>query len=204
MMCSMQCLYAGFINFNRSSITYYEYQMRTISSMGISASPGTGNAATVEFYGGIPSTCSHKNGKTYHLEYIGKEGKIEKYRGDDCLFLFDGSDYKKGFTKVADIVGDIKACWDYSTNPNKKGSSYGVGGSSGTGSYNNGGTGSSSSSSTCRSCSGTGNCTMCHGRGGYYHNAGTYVGDTGRSWTDCPACNGSGKCQVCYGRGSIR
>lgn len=64
--------------------------------------------------------------------------------------------------------------------------------------------GSSSSSSTCRSCSGTGNCTMCHGRGGYYHNAGTYVGDTGRSWTDCPACNGSRKCQVCYGRGSIR
>lgn len=64
--------------------------------------------------------------------------------------------------------------------------------------------GSSSSSSTCRSCSGTGNCTMCHGRGGYYHNAGTYVGDTGRSWTDCPACNGNGKCQVCYGRGSIR
>lgn len=63
---------------------------------------------------------------------------------------------------------------------------------------------SSSSGSTCGSCRGTGNCTMCKGRGGYYHNTGTYTGTNEKTWTDCPACNGSRKCQVCYGRGSIR
>lgn len=70
--------------------------------------------------------------------------------------------------------------------------------------YNSSGGSSSSSGRTCAGCRGTGNCTMCHGHGGYYHDTGTYTGNPGQTWTTCPGCGGNGKCKVCYGKGSIR
>lgn len=49
----------------------------------------------------------------------------------------------------------------------------------------------------CRSCWGSGNCSMCGGRGekNYEVSFGEYITE------DCEYCHGSGKCQTCYGRG---
>ena len=57
---------------------------------------------------------------------------------------------------------------------------------------------------TCAGCRGTGICTMCQGKGGYYTNSGTYTGSGSKTWHQCSSCHGSGKCGVCYGRGTIR
>lgn len=57
---------------------------------------------------------------------------------------------------------------------------------------------------TCAGCRGTGVCTMCQGKGGYYTNSGTYTGSGSKTWHQCSSCHGSGKCGVCYGRGTIR
>lgn len=61
--------------------------------------------------------------------------------------------------------------------------------------------GSSSESSTCRICHGTGVCSSCHGRGGEFRDSGYYTGSGSKSWIDCPSCNGSKKCFNCYGSG---
>ncbi len=57
---------------------------------------------------------------------------------------------------------------------------------------------------TCAGCHGTGVCTMCQGKGGYYTNSGTYTGSGSKTWHQCSSCHGSGKCGVCYGKGTIR
>lgn len=57
---------------------------------------------------------------------------------------------------------------------------------------------------TCAGCRGTGVCTMCQGKGGYYTNSGTYTGSGSKTWHQCSSCHGSGKCGVCYGKGTIR
>jgi len=57
---------------------------------------------------------------------------------------------------------------------------------------------------TCAGCHGTGICTMCQGKGGYYTNSGTYTGSGSKTWHQCSSCHGSGKCGVCYGQGTIR
>lgn len=57
---------------------------------------------------------------------------------------------------------------------------------------------------TCAGCRGTGVCTMCQGKGGYYTNSGTYTGSGSKTWHQCSSCHGSGKCGVCYGKGVIR
>lgn len=57
---------------------------------------------------------------------------------------------------------------------------------------------------TCAGCHGTGVCTMCQGKGGYYTNSGTYTGSGSKTWHQCSSCHGSGKCGVCYGKGVIR
>lgn len=57
---------------------------------------------------------------------------------------------------------------------------------------------------TCAGCRGTGVCTMCQGKGGYYTNSGTYTGSGSKTWHTCSSCHGSGKCGVCYGKGTIR
>lgn len=57
---------------------------------------------------------------------------------------------------------------------------------------------------TCAGCRGTGVCTMCQGKGGYYTNSGTYTGSGSKTWHQCSSCHGSGKCGVCYGQGTIR
>lgn len=57
---------------------------------------------------------------------------------------------------------------------------------------------------TCAGCRGTGVCTMCQGKGGYYTNSGTYTGSGSKTWHTCSSCGGSGRCGVCYGKGTIR
>lgn len=57
---------------------------------------------------------------------------------------------------------------------------------------------------TCAGCRGTGVCTMCQGKGGYYTNSGYYTGSGSKTWHTCSSCGGSGKCGVCYGKGTIR
>ena len=57
---------------------------------------------------------------------------------------------------------------------------------------------------TCAGCHGTGVCTMCQGKGGYYTNSGTYTGSGSKTWHQCSSCHGSGKCGVSYGKGTIR
>ena len=44
----------------------------------------------------------------------------------------------------------------------------------------------------CSSCSGTGKCHVCHGKGMNYH---------GSRWNTCGACNGTGNCYTCKGKG---
>ena len=56
---------------------------------------------------------------------------------------------------------------------------------------------------TCAGCRGTGVCTMCQGKGGYYTNSGTYTGSGSKTWHTCSSCGGSGRCGVCYGKGVI-
>lgn len=56
---------------------------------------------------------------------------------------------------------------------------------------------------TCRGCNGTGHCSMCNGKGGYWNDAGYYVGKDIKTRTSCSSCNGTGQCKVCHGKGSI-
>lgn len=56
----------------------------------------------------------------------------------------------------------------------------------------------------CKSCSSTGECTACGGRGQYWVDSGIYTGSDSRTLVDCGSCGGSGKCRVCYGNGYIR
>nr|WP_302437361.1 hypothetical protein [Bacteroides intestinalis] len=51
----------------------------------------------------------------------------------------------------------------------------------------------------CSGCNGTGICTMCQGRGGYWVD-----GINERVWHKCSQCYGDGKCRVCYGNGTIK
>lgn len=73
--------------------------------------------------------------------------------------------------------------------------------------YNSGGYNSNSSSSsskrTCISCSGTGKCKTCGGKGWYYHETGYYTGNSHKTRTDCPVCRGTGNCGTCRGVGHI-
>ncbi len=57
--------------------------------------------------------------------------------------------------------------------------------------------GKSSVDHTCRSCHGTGNCSICGGDGNN-----SYGSSTGREHS-CHTCHGSGRCQVCYGTGKV-
>lgn len=135
---------------------------------------------------GMGTSVNHDLAKRYYSKG-GSAGRFALDRIKSRGYLESSDANRKAFSNGVSMLINGQAGGGYN--------SFGGSGSS---------SGSSSSSSTCRSCRGTGNCTMCHGRGGYEHNAGIYVGDTGRTWTTCPACNGSRKCQVCYGRGSIR
>ena len=60
------------------------------------------------------------------------------------------------------------------------------------------------SSSQCRSCGGTGCCTLCGGRKQYWEETGLYTGNHTHTLVTCPSCNGSGNCKVCRGLGHIR
>lgn len=80
---------------------------------------------------------------------------------------------------------------------------------SGGGIYQGGNSGVNSSESysngrSCAGCSGTGKCTMCNGKGGYWLDTGMYTGEDIKNWKTCTACHGSGQCQVCFGKGFIR
>lgn len=67
----------------------------------------------------------------------------------------------------------------------------------GSSNYNNG--------SKCAGCGGTGQCTLCKGRGGWIDkNVGMYTGQHLETWIDCPECNETGQCQVCHGMGVIK
>lgn len=59
------------------------------------------------------------------------------------------------------------------------------------------GSGSSTTSSLCKYCHGSGNCSSCHGKG-YKYNPYSGSNDT------CPSCSGSGRCFNCYGSGRQR
>lgn len=72
------------------------------------------------------------------------------------------------------------------------------------GGYNSSGSSSSASGRTCSSCSGTGKCKTCDGKGWYYHETGYYTGRSGKTRTDCPVCHATGKCGTCHGSGHIR
>lgn len=61
----------------------------------------------------------------------------------------------------------------------------------------------STSGRTCRGCNGTGHCSMCNDKGGYWNDAGYYVGKDIKTRTSCSSCNGTGQCKVCHGKGSI-
>lgn len=73
------------------------------------------------------------------------------------------------------------------------------------GGYNSdGGAGSSSSRTQCRSCHGTGKCTMCSGQGGYWlKDTGMYVGKNIDTYKTCSQCHGTGNCRGCGGSGSL-
>lgn len=65
-----------------------------------------------------------------------------------------------------------------------------------TGSYDSGySSGTTSNGRRCSGCNGTGQCTMCKGKG-WYKN--TYDGNI----YDCPSCH-NGRCGVCFGKGII-
>lgn len=57
--------------------------------------------------------------------------------------------------------------------------------------------GSHNTSSRCKYCNGTGNCSSCHGKG-YKFNSYSGHDDT------CPSCSGSGRCFNCHGSGRQR
>jgi hypothetical protein len=82
-------------------------------------------------------------------------------------------------------------------------------------------TSTSSKDITCKSCNGTGKCTMCHGspkktctycdgRGKKIYGSGSNVEYSrcapcnGIGYTLCPGCNASGNCGICHGSGKIR
>lgn len=105
--------------------------------------------------------------------------------------------------------GNLNTClWRmyYSTDPSKAGSGASGGSrsiprvNSGSG-YNSG---SSSSSSICRTCGGSGVCQSCHGKGGEWRDTGYYTGSGNHSWISCPSCNGSKRCYNCHGSGRQR
>lgn len=52
----------------------------------------------------------------------------------------------------------------------------------------------SATSVRCKSCNGTGHCTLCKGKT-WYKREGDYY--------DCPVCHSTGNCGVCYGKGTI-
>ncbi|MDE6271563.1 MAG: hypothetical protein K2M31_00970 [Muribaculaceae bacterium] len=74
-------------------------------------------------------------------------------------------------------------------------------GSYGGSSYGNG---TSGSGRLCVSCSGSGKCKTCGGKGYYYHETGYYTGNSHKTRTDCPVCRGTGNCGTCHGAGKIR
>ena len=64
-----------------------------------------------------------------------------------------------------------------------------------------GGSSSGITYTTCRTCNGSGTCTSCNGRRGYYVDSGMYTGSGSRTWQNCPSCNGNGRCFNCHGTG---
>lgn len=61
----------------------------------------------------------------------------------------------------------------------------------------------SSDARRCAGCRGTGICTGCKGKGGYWVNSGMYTGKDSKTWVECFSCGGTGQCGVCYGKGYI-
>ena len=65
----------------------------------------------------------------------------------------------------------------------------------GSGSYSSG-----SSNRVCSGCGGTGECSYCSGRGEYLVDASTYTSSGGYVYKKCIQCNGNKRCKVCNGR----
>lgn len=56
----------------------------------------------------------------------------------------------------------------------------------------------------CAGCQGTGMCSMCSGKGGYYIEPYIYSGDNTKVWKECSVCYGKKSCKYCWGRGCVR
>lgn len=199
------------------TITYYPYQVRTILPLtGLSITPCNYNdpPVTISFSGDTPISVG-STGLSYHttnnfgLDIYSYDTNRSNKVGFFITFP-SNNDPDLGMTQimVMDVLGngDISEIYtDYSTTDMRGSGGYSNGGGYHNGnSYNNGGSHNHSSGTICKSCSGTGKCTLCKGAGYYWQDSGAYVGRTINEKVRCPACNGSGNCQVCYGAGKIR
>ncbi|MBD5176880.1 MAG: hypothetical protein HDT05_05650 [Bacteroidales bacterium] len=127
---------------------------------------------------------------------------------EDIIFLIS--------TNCSDLImakenSDLTLCYTIvngsSSSPSYSNPSYTSPSYSGSGSYGGSGSyssGSSGSGRTCISCSGSGKCKTCGGKGYYYHETGYYTGNSGKTRTDCPVCRATGNCGTCHGVGTIR
>lgn len=183
----------------RKSITYYHHG--SVTNTGQSQGGG-GWSVKVVFEDGEPQyTISRTIGgdeRKYWFEsdydndgvYYKKEGSSDKYRFSDDLSCM--------ICSSPAIMGGMVITNVYYNYPLNGSSGYNGGGYSG-GSHNGGSSG--RAYTTCRTCGGSGVCTSCNGRRGYYVDSGTYTGYNTQVWKDCPSCNGTGRCFNCHGKG---
>ena len=211
------------------TITYYPYQIRSINNLTggleISLCNYRDPTCTITFSNGTPISVGNIGLSYYTTDNSGND--IYSYDtnnppSDGYFIGFPDNNPNTGMVKITSIplVGfRLETFTNYTTTDmrgsgsngysngggyyNGNGYSNGGGYYNGNG-YNNGGSHNHSSGTICKSCSGTGKCTLCKGAGYYWQDSGAYVGRTINEKVRCPSCNGSGNCQVCYGAGSIR
>lgn len=148
----------------------------------------------------VSNPCDPRGGDEDGLQFstynpLGEE--IEFIISTDCSDLMafkENSDLTVCYIVVNGGVSTPQSVQPSYSNPSYSGS---YGGSS----Y---GGNSSGSGRTCISCSGSGKCKTCNGKGYYYHETGYYTGNSHQTRTDCPVCRGTGNCGTCHGAGSIR
>lgn len=144
---------------------------------------------TKQLLNGGERDCWLESGYDNNGYYYSESGSSDKYRFSDDLTCM--------ICENPPVMGLTMTNVYYNYPPN--GSGYSGGGNYGGNSY--GGSSGSSTYTTCRSCGGSGVCTSCNGKRGYYVDSGTYTGYNTRVWKDCPSCNGTGRCFNCHGTG---
>lgn len=204
-----RAILGGFELPESGTITYYPYQIRAMMPMtGLEITPCNQNdkPIIVVFEDGTAVSYGFSTGYERDLEY-------ETTTENDVIVYKDADDPTEsnfiGFTKNGlCAMQKIVDCWMYTDytfedqrgsasqyrQPNTTLPNYG-------GAGNSGGT---SKGRTCAGCRGTGQCTMCNGRGWVELNTGYYTGQSYTTREKCSVCYGDGRCRVCYGQGTIQ